>query len=372
MASELPQSLPVALIVMGPRLRPVDPAAVQNMQVAIEESGFFGAILVRPILCEEGEQRFELVAGAHRLAAMRALGRPTIPAVVRNLTDDEARQIEIDENLVRRSLTPLERAEMLEARFAVWSRRFPGRVVLEEGDVQRKRGRPKKEVNLTQFTGGAPQTMGFAVDTAEEVGLSESTVKRAWTTVNGLAPALRAKLHGTWIARNDSVLRQLASLPEADKAPVIDILLQGETRSVSDALAKASGVAPSTPTRTPVDEALKAFKAIWGKASPAAREAILHELAGRPLPGEWVVAAGPAPGLDAGDALLQLRAGDLISKGGAMTFRLLEAISPSAAQGGEAIPAFRAQPILNGKDHGKPTRVALSDIRAVLPRPAHG
>lgn len=288
MASELPQSLPVALIVMGPRLRPVDPAHVQNMQVAIEESGFLGAILVRPILGEEGEQRFELVVGAHRLAAMRALGRPTIPAVVRNLTDDEAFHIEIDENLVRRDLTPLERAEMVPARFAVWARRFPDRIT-HDGPAKPKRGRPKNSEKFAQFRAGAPEAMGFSAETAADLGLSKRTIEHAWVIANGLAAGVRAKLHGTWIAKNDSVLRQLASLAEADKAPVIDILLQGETRSVSDALAKASGVTPSEPKRTPVDEALKAFKAIWGKASPAAREAILHELAGKPLPRGWTV-----------------------------------------------------------------------------------
>lgn len=288
MASELPQSLPVDLIVIGQRLRPVDPAAVQNMQVAIQESDFFGAILVRPLIGEEGEQRFELVAGAHRLAAMRALGRPTIPAVVRNLSDDEARQIEIDENLVRRGLTPLERAEMVAERFSVWARRFPDRVT-DCGSAKPRRGRPSNSAKFAEFQGGAPATMGFTAETAADVGLSKRTVEAAWTTVNGLAPELRAKLHGTWLAKNEGALRQLAGLADAEKAPVIDVLLQGETRSVSDALAKVSGVQPAPPAQTPVDETLKAFKALWGKATPAAREAILHELAGKPLPGNWVV-----------------------------------------------------------------------------------
>lgn len=288
MASELPQSLPVSLIVMGPRLRRVDPAAVQNLQVAIEESGFFGAILVRPIAGEEGDQRFELVAGAHRLAAMRGLGRPTIPAVVRRLSDDEARHIEIDENMVRRDLTPMEFAETVWERFAVYARRFPDRVVVD-GPAMPKRGRPKKSDKLSQFTAGVPETMGFAADTAAELGLNRRTIERAWAIINGLTPDLRSAIRGSWLEKNEGALRQLASLPGTEKAAVIDILLQGETRSVSEALAKVSGVGPSNAAQTPIDETLKAFKALWGKASPAAREAILHELAGKPLPGGWIV-----------------------------------------------------------------------------------
>lgn len=310
MASELPQSLPVSLVVMGLRLRPVDPAAVQNLQVAIEESGFFGAILVRPIAGEEGDQRFELVAGAHRLAAMRGLGRPTIPAVVRRLSDDEARQIEIDENLVRRGLTPLERAEMLEARFAVWSRRFPDRVVREGADLQRKRGRPKKEVNLTQFTGGAPQTMGFAVDTAEEVGLSESTIKRAWATVSGLPADIRARLRGTWIAKNDGVLRELAGLGDpAAQAAALEPLLSGQTKSVSAAVAIAAGKPPPTP-KAKVRDIPGEFEKLWKDATPSQRRAIMDRLAGLSLPKGWGVIPTDAPEYGAYQARVAPKAGE--------------------------------------------------------------
>lgn len=291
MASELPQSLPVSLIVVGRRLRPVDPVAVQNLQVAIQENNFFGAILVRPITGEEGEQRFELVAGAHRLAAMRGLGRPTIPAVVRPMSDDEARQIEIDENLVRRGLTPLERAEMVAERFSVWARRFPERV--EAQGAKPKRGRPSNAAKFAELQGGVPATMGFTAETAADVGLSKRTVEAAWTTVSGLPADLRARLHGTWLAKNEGALRQLAAKPDREvQSKAVDLLLAGNTRSVADALTLASGGKPTTPVRTPVDDTLKAFKALWGKASPAAREAILHELAGKPLPGGWSLTEG--------------------------------------------------------------------------------
>lgn len=288
MASAAPVDLPISMISVGPRLRPVDPAAVQNLQVAIQETVFFGAVLVRPIVSEEGEQRYELVAGAHRLAAMKGLGRATIPATIRPLSDDEARQIEIDENLVRRGLTPLERAEMVAERFTVWARRFPDRV--SGGEAKPKRGRPSKAAKFAEFQSGVPATMGFTAETAAEVGLSKRTVEAAWTTVNGLPAALREQLRGTWIARNEGVLRQLAALGDAKaQAKAIKVLLAGQTKNVTDALAIANGETPSKKAQTPADETLKAFKALWGKASPAARAAILHELAGKPLPDGWRV-----------------------------------------------------------------------------------
>jgi ParB family chromosome partitioning protein len=285
--------IPTATIHVGPRLRPVDPATVANLQVSIEESRWFGAILVRPLPGGgEGESRYGLVAGAHRLAAMRGLGRPMIAATVRVLTDDEALQIEIDENLVRRGLTALERAEMVAARFAVWSRRFKDRLATDIGGAETpKRGRPKNSVKLTEFLSGAPETMGFAADTAAEVGLSTATVERAFRTINGLPADLRDRLRGTPVAKNDSLLRQLAGMGDkALQAKAAEFLVTGEARTVAEGMAFAAG---NTPSRlrpvTPTDETLKAFQKLWKAASPMGRHAILHELAGVKLPAGFIV-----------------------------------------------------------------------------------
>lgn len=278
--------IPIASIEVGRRLRAVDPAAVANMVVSITESGWFGSILVRPIPSEEGDARYALVAGAHRLAAMKALGRTHIAATIRALSDDEAEQIEIDENLVRRGLTPLERAEMVAARFAVWGRRFPDRVVSENGAAKPKRGRPKKGENFSQF----PQAMGFAAETAAEVGLTKRTIEHAWVTVNGLPDALRQQLRGTWIARNEGVLRQLAAIADpAEQQAVAEQLLSGRTKKVADARAYAAGNEPVKARQTDVDEALKALQAAWKKAPPTVRAAFLDHLMGQPLPKGWKV-----------------------------------------------------------------------------------
>lgn len=285
--------IPTASIIVGPRLRNVDPAAVENLKVSIEESGWFCSILVRPVAGEEGQAMFALVAGAHRLAAMRALGRPMIAAAIRPLTDDEAEQIEIDENLVRRGLTPLERAEMVLARLAVWHRRFPDRVQVSDGAAKLKRGRPSNSANFAEFLAGTPHAMGFAAATAGDIGLAETTIKNALRTVNGLPAPLRAKLHGTWVAKNEGVLRQLASVGDADEQDrVAEQLISGKTKSVSDARAYAAGNTPSKAAQTPVDETLKAFRKVWADATPSARAAILHDIAGRSLPQGWTLRQG--------------------------------------------------------------------------------
>jgi ParB family chromosome partitioning protein len=288
-------ALPLDMITVPRRLRAVHDAAVANMVVAIQESGFTSTILVRPITGDEGA-RYELVAGAHRLAAMRRLGRPTIPATVRILTDDEALQIEIDENLVRRDLTPLERAETLEARFAVWSRRFPQLVTADDGAARPKRGRPSNSVKMTEFLGGAPATMGFAENTASELGLSKSTVERAWRTVTGLPAALRQQLRGTWVAKNEGALRQLAGVEDAAlQARAAEFLLEGRTKSVADALAYAGGNAPIKAEPASVSALQAAFDKLWKAASATERADLIAGLAARKLPGDWALIPSDAP-----------------------------------------------------------------------------
>lgn len=290
MASAAWVEIPIPSIVVGPRLRAVDAATVANLKVSIEESGWFGSILVRPIPAEEGAALYQLVAGAHRLAAMRGLGRSVIAAAIRPLSDDEAEQIEIDENLVRRGLDPLERAEMVAARFGVWRRRFPDRVALVDGTAKPKRGRPANSARFAEFTGGAPETMGFTLQTAADVGLSKRTVEAAWSVVSGIPADLRFRLRGTPVAKNEGLLRQLAAMSDkAEQVRVAEVLIAGQTRNLSDAMAIAAGNAPVKGPQTPVDASVMAFRKVWKDATPSGRAAILHDLAGRSLPKGWTV-----------------------------------------------------------------------------------
>jgi ParB family chromosome partitioning protein len=285
--TEAPVNLPVSLIEIRDRMRPIDPNRVETYRVSMRENGFFGSITVRPMPGGES-QRFRLVVGAHRLVAWRAEGQLTIPCQVRILTDDEALQIEIDENLIRPDASPLERAEMVARRFEVWARRFPDRVSLDAGGAAPKRGRPEKGLNLSQFTAGAPETMGFAADTAAQIGLSKATIKRAWSVVSGIPPELRAQLHGTPIARNDAALRQLASVADRqEQARVAQVLIRGETRSVSDARALADGQQPIARSAAGgARDRLAEIKAQWRRLSGPEREAFCDWVAPQ-LPRGW-------------------------------------------------------------------------------------
>lgn len=88
---------------------------LQDLAASIKKQGVAQPILVRPIETVGDVTFFELVAGERRFRASRIAGNFTVPAVVRVLTDREAFELQVLENLQRVDLHPLEEAEGFEA-----------------------------------------------------------------------------------------------------------------------------------------------------------------------------------------------------------------------------------------------------------------
>lgn len=73
---------------------------------SIREHGLLQPILIRPF-----EHSFEIVAGHRRFHACRSLRWRFIPCKIRDLTDKEAFEIQLTENMQRKSMDPIEEAE---------------------------------------------------------------------------------------------------------------------------------------------------------------------------------------------------------------------------------------------------------------------
>jgi ParB family chromosome partitioning protein len=83
-----------------------DEEALEELKVSIEEVGFLQPIVVRE--AEAGS--YELVMGERRWRAAQALGRETIPAIIRDTRDDAMLRDALLENIHRANLNPLEEA----------------------------------------------------------------------------------------------------------------------------------------------------------------------------------------------------------------------------------------------------------------------
>lgn len=91
-----------------------DDAALADLAASITKHGVAQPILLRPTHVDAGIAYFEVVAGERRFRASKLAGKTTVPAIVRNLSDAEALEIQVIENLQRQDLHPLEEAEGFE------------------------------------------------------------------------------------------------------------------------------------------------------------------------------------------------------------------------------------------------------------------
>jgi len=104
-----PNQIPLSQIVVGnnPR-RFFDPAEMNELVSSVREKGVIQPILVRPL-----NDGFQVVAGGRRYAAAKQAHGDDyeIPVVVRDLTDAEAEELALIENVQRADMSPAEEAE---------------------------------------------------------------------------------------------------------------------------------------------------------------------------------------------------------------------------------------------------------------------
>jgi ParB family chromosome partitioning protein len=281
--AEVEVSIPLSQIDKGDRLRPVSRPVAEALAVSIGESGQAQAILVRPVGRDAAGPRYRLVIGGHRLEAAEILGRPDIRAKIRyDLTDASALLLEIDENLIRGELSPYDRAVFIQARLKAWADVHPDRMAGNSENISEltpKRGRPKNSDKMSEFLGDTPATMGFAAETAADLGLSDKTVRNALAVARGLSQAAHDKIRGSALGRSEGLLRQIAGVADkAEQLKVVEALSDGRAKSFSDALVIASGRAPVRAPERPLDTSLKAFQKAWKDAPASHRVAMLRWL----------------------------------------------------------------------------------------------
>ena len=83
-----------------------DETTLNELKASIKQRGVIQPVVVRPV----AHGTYELVAGERRWRAAQALGLPDIPAIIKPLSDQEALESSLIENLQREELNPLEEA----------------------------------------------------------------------------------------------------------------------------------------------------------------------------------------------------------------------------------------------------------------------
>ena len=237
------------------RLRPVDPAYVSVLAESIAENGQMTPVEVRPA----GKNgTFKMVAGAHRLAALRKLGRKTVEAAIFEGSDNEADLREIDENLCRHDLNELDRAIFLGKRKEAYERLHP----------QEKYTKNKQN----QSVASDATILRFTLEAARLTKQSERNIQKLVHRYNHLDPIVRNRLRGTFLASMGSELDALARLSPDEQMKVVEMLLREDDPQPNVAAAKIVVRGIRKAPRSTADEQCSKLIALWKRTSPEGRK----------------------------------------------------------------------------------------------------
>lgn len=261
--------IPLEQIDASDRLRGIDPDWAQviadsaKARIAEGKRPLIHPVSVRPN--PGGDRPYKLVAGGHRYAAMPLVGLAGIQAIIRQASDLEARLEEIDENLIRRELSALDRAVFLDERKRLYEELYP----------QAARGKKGALARWHDASGNLP--LAFTEDAARRTGLDVSVVRKILKTFDALTLATRFRVAGTWLADNDSQLKALSKCGPDLQSQVLDVLLRDDGPAVNVAAALAEVENRQAVVAAPEELAFQALVRAWDRAEgfPAARARFL-------------------------------------------------------------------------------------------------
>ena len=88
----------------------LDEAELEHLAASIREHG-----ILQPLVLRARGERYEVVAGERRLRAAQRVGLEEVPAVLRDVPDEQMLELALVENLQRQDLDPIEKAESFQA-----------------------------------------------------------------------------------------------------------------------------------------------------------------------------------------------------------------------------------------------------------------
>ena len=131
----------------------VDAVDLEHLMCSIRRYGVIEPIVVTPV-----ESGYELVVGRRRLEACRRLGMETVPAVVRRISEDRARELSYQSNLQAQPLNLADEVDFLR-RIDIFH--------LPDGEVAGRLGMSQEEVAVARRFNRLPPPIREAVRTGE-------------------------------------------------------------------------------------------------------------------------------------------------------------------------------------------------------------
>lgn len=211
--------IPISEITVNPGRRELDLDDVKELADSIRELGLLHPIIV--------DKKHTLIAGLHRLEAVKLLEWTEIECNVSSLEGLKAELAEIDENVIRSDLTTLEFGELLLKRKEIYETLHPETKagISQANGMNRALG---NNVECKMHTTSKP----FVLDTAEKTGVNPSTIRRQVQTAKNLTPNAKKVIRESNMKIAKTTALKLSQLPPEEQAEAANMLAAGQVRSV--------------------------------------------------------------------------------------------------------------------------------------------
>ena len=195
----------ISNIIINPGRRDTQQRNVEELARSIAAVGLMNPITVT--------QDNTLIAGLHRLEAVKLLGWTEIECTVSDADGLQAELAEIDENFVRAGLSHRELGDLLLRRKELYEAIHP------ETRQGMRNGQTSKNENSSLL-----ETKSFSQDTAEKLGVSKRTVEQLVQTARDLTPEAKKAIRdaGDKITKGDAL--KISRLPPDQQAEAAAVL----------------------------------------------------------------------------------------------------------------------------------------------------
>ena len=208
-------------IKIGSDRRNVAPNDALALSKSVAEIGLLNPITI--------STDYILIAGRHRLEAVKLLGWSEIECTISNLDGLRAELAEIDENFVRTSLTHIEFGDLLLRRKEIYEILHPETKATYEGGSFRG-NQHESEVAADS----AATSKSFVRDTAERLGMAPRTIRERLQTAKNLTPQTKniIKKSDADISKTNAL--KLSRLEPDQQEQAATQLVTGEIKSVDE------------------------------------------------------------------------------------------------------------------------------------------
>jgi ParB family chromosome partitioning protein len=227
-----PREIPLDMIDRNPfqTRSHMDDEQLAELAASIIANGVVQPILVRP----QANGRFQLIAGERRWRASQLAGKKTIPAILRQVSDEQAMEITIVENLQRADLNAMEQArafDRLSREFHMTQEQMAARTGKDRATVSnflrllRLPATVQARVESGELSFGHARTL-LSLEHAEEI-------EKAAQRIAGLSLSVR---------QTETYVQGLLHPEHTKKAPKVEPPVDPNVREVQERLQRALGL----------------------------------------------------------------------------------------------------------------------------------